>query len=101
MKGRVKTVFEQNKENGCISVSGMGYFVPLDRFINLETENRSLKEKLRKEMSRNAFVEVTGKGLPEIRADAINEMIFELTKDSPQITLSDIENYTRNLLEKF
>ena len=53
------------------------------------------------EMSRNAFVEVTGKGLPEIRADAINEMIFELTKDSPQITLSDIENYTRNLLEKF
>jgi hypothetical protein len=100
--GKQVTVFDDNKENGLITVSGMGYYVPLPNFIDLQEQNRTLKESLRKEKSRNAFVEVTGKSLAEMRSDALNEMVFELTKsnfETKSLNVSDIQQYADKLLE--
>jgi len=101
ISGENTTVYDQETENGCVSISGMGYYVPLDNFVNLEVENNSLKEKLVKEMSRNAFVEVTGKSIAEIRADAINEMLDNLDAQYKAIlTVDSIKKYADKLIEE-
>jgi len=68
----------------------------------LVNSNIRLTEMLRAEKSRNAFVEVTGKSLAEIRADAVNEMVFELTKSNFEakcLNVSDIQQYADKLVE--
>jgi hypothetical protein len=100
-EGKQVTVFDDNKDNGCIAISGMGYYIPLPNHIEIEAKNRSLSESLRKEKSRNAFIEVTGKSLAEIRSDAINEMVLELTKhdlDLTKLNVEDIYKYTNKLV---
>lgn len=100
-KGKQVTVFDDNKDNGCITISGMGYYIPLPNYIELEDQNRSLSVSLRKEKSRNAFVEVTGKSLDEIRSDAINEMVLELTKhdlDLTNLKVKDIYKFANKLV---
>lgn len=64
----------------------------------LQSKINELKTLLKKEMSRNAFVEVTGKSLADIRSDAINEMGFDLTKNSTELSKADIEKYADNLV---
>jgi len=97
MSGKNTTVYDQKTENGCVS----GYYVPLDNFVDLEVENSRLKKKLVKEMSRNAFVEVTGKSLAEIRSDAINEMIDNLDAQYKAIlTVDSIKKYSDKLIKE-
>jgi DNA-binding XRE family transcriptional regulator len=63
-----------------------------------------LKSKLKKEMSRNAYIACTGKSIKDIGFDAINEMLFQIATDKKgkslkSIDVSDIEKYTDELIK--
>ena len=71
---------------------------------NLESEVLVLRQKLRKEASRNAYIACTGKSIKDIGFDAINEMIFQIGTEKTggnkvSINVSDVEKYAEELIK--
>jgi hypothetical protein len=64
-----------------------------------------LNIKLKKEMSRNAYISCTGKSIKDIAFDAINEMIFQIGTDATgsnkkSLNVSAIEKYADSLIKE-
>jgi len=111
MSGKPVTVFDDNKDNGCIAISGMGYYVPLDNFVTLELTNANLEKELESlkkmyvaEKSKNAFIECTGKSLKGIWSDGIVNAVEKLCPDfnyqadnDTTIKINDLVSYSITL----
>ena len=64
---------------------------------HMHSELERLRKKLANEMSKNAYLTVTGKSLNEVRADGIFDMLFALQDNGQEITVETIEKYASNL----
>lgn len=58
------------------------------------------RRSLAAEMSKNAYVSVTGKSLNTIKADGIFEMVSKLVPESDAISVTAINGYAENLDRK-
>jgi len=71
----------------------------------LLTKIEELNSKLKKEMSRNAYVACTGKSIKDIGFDAINEMVFQIGIDATgankeYVKVSAVEKYADTLINE-
>lgn len=71
---------------------------------SLKSEVLMLKQKLRKEASRNAYIACTGKSIKDIGFDTIHEMVFQIGTEKSggnkvSINVSDIEKYADELVK--